>query len=469
MAINLLDIASGLFNRDSVRMISNFLGESETNTQSALSGILPAVLGGITSQASNKTGLNNLFNILSKPENNGDMLDSLSGVFSNGKNLQQMIAGGGPAVKSIFGDNLGNVVNFLSNDSGVSKSGITSLASIATPLMTNILGREQKKHGFDVAALGSLLSGQGKFLKSALPAGLAGAMGISNMDNMFGGLQDSISGFAQSASDTTREAANTVADAGRRAADTGRRAVDSTKEAIENTSKNSGSWTRRVLPALALLLVGTVLYTMFKGDADNAAQRTESAIKGTAQDIGNAASKAASATGEAIGNAADATGEAIANTAEAAKDAITSIKLPDGSDFSFKPGSFEGNMYNFLSGEDKEINQVFTFDNIEFETGSASLTGNSASQIEHLAKLMDNYPDVNIRVEGHTDNTGGTDSNLQLSESRAESVKNQLVQDGVSADRISTKGYGESQPIATNDTPEGRDQNRRINIRVTQY
>ena len=83
-----------------------------------------------------------------------------------------------------------------------------------------------------------------------------------------------------------------------------------------------------------------------------------------------------------------------------------------------------------------------------------------------IAKVINDRKELEILVEGHTDSTGSETYNQQLSERRANSVKNLLVARGVQAQRITITGYGESQPVATNATPEGRQMNRRVEIRI---
>jgi outer membrane protein OmpA-like peptidoglycan-associated protein len=88
------------------------------------------------------------------------------------------------------------------------------------------------------------------------------------------------------------------------------------------------------------------------------------------------------------------------------------------------------------------------------------------SKLDRIAQVMITYPQTGILVEGHTDSTGSEAYNQQLSERRALSVKNLLVQRGVSPQRIDILGHGERRPVATNDTPEGRQMNRRVEIGI---
>ena len=88
------------------------------------------------------------------------------------------------------------------------------------------------------------------------------------------------------------------------------------------------------------------------------------------------------------------------------------------------------------------------------------------TELDRIARIMIKYPETDILVEGYTDSTGSEAYNQQLSERRAASVKNLLVQRGVPAHRISILGHGEGRPVATNATPEGRRTNRRVEIGI---
>lgn len=101
-----------------------------------------------------------------------------------------------------------------------------------------------------------------------------------------------------------------------------------------------------------------------------------------------------------------------------------------------------------------------------FDTGSADVKGASAADLQQVAKIMNDYPQTRVMVAGHTDSVGSNESNQKLSERRANAVKNLLVNNGVNANRIVAKGYGETQPIASNDTAAGRQQNRRVKITI---
>ncbi len=104
--------------------------------------------------------------------------------------------------------------------------------------------------------------------------------------------------------------------------------------------------------------------------------------------------------------------------------------------------------------------------NIFFETNSAQLKQESSVELKILLQFLKENPAVKIEIEGHTDNVGKPEINLQLSEQRAKTVYESLISKGIEKSRLSYKGFGESQPIASNDTEESREQNRRTEFRV---
>ncbi|MFN7175667.1 MAG: OmpA family protein [Thermaurantiacus sp.] len=108
----------------------------------------------------------------------------------------------------------------------------------------------------------------------------------------------------------------------------------------------------------------------------------------------------------------------------------------------------------------------FVFDDLVFDTDSNRLLPESQQTIDGIAGVMQAYPDVQIRLLGFTDDIGDALENQALSEARARAVKDALVTAGVNSDRIEVEGRGEAEPIASNETEEGRAQNRRVELEV---
>ncbi|WP_223827788.1 OmpA family protein [Hymenobacter armeniacus] len=108
-----------------------------------------------------------------------------------------------------------------------------------------------------------------------------------------------------------------------------------------------------------------------------------------------------------------------------------------------------------------------TFDSgILFDTNSSYLRPASEADITKMAAVLQKYPDTNVLIEGHTDNTGTDAINQPLSERRAQAVASSTINKGVSSSRITATGYGSTQPVADNSTAEGRQANRRVEIAI---
>ena len=118
-----------------------------------------------------------------------------------------------------------------------------------------------------------------------------------------------------------------------------------------------------------------------------------------------------------------------------------------------------------IKKEEKEFLE-FAAQSVQFATGKATLKAESFAILDQVAEILLRYPDYKVRINGHTDAIGAANANQVLSEERARSCYEYLVSRSVPADRLQYKGYGESKPIATNDTEEGREENRRVEFEL---
>ena len=104
----------------------------------------------------------------------------------------------------------------------------------------------------------------------------------------------------------------------------------------------------------------------------------------------------------------------------------------------------------------------FVTTGIKFDVAKASIKSESMGTINYVAKIMADHPELNFSVEGHTDSDGDAIANQKLSEARAKAVLEALIKAGISTDRLTSKGWGESKPMTDNNTSEGKAQNRRV-------
>ncbi|MBN2892895.1 MAG: PorP/SprF family type IX secretion system membrane protein [Bacteroidales bacterium] len=173
------------------------------------------------------------------------------------------------------------------------------------------------------------------------------------------------------------------------------------------------------------------------------------------------------------------TNELVANVT-ADEDGNYSINLPDINSFSisisadkylFHTENFKTDFSDFESKKDFvlqpiEVGSSIVLRNIFFDTGKSDLRPESYTELNRLVYVMMENPDLKLEVSGHTDNTGTVAFNNQLSKDRAQSVVNYMISKGIKKERLKAEGYGSSKPIDTNDTEEGKQNNRRVEAEI---
>jgi len=113
-----------------------------------------------------------------------------------------------------------------------------------------------------------------------------------------------------------------------------------------------------------------------------------------------------------------------------------------------------------------ELPKKYTLDNVYFETGKAAINPKSFKELDELTEYMKLKKSLVIEIAGHTDNVGTAGANLTLSNDRANAVRDYLIKKGIGAKRVQAKGYGDTQPVASNDSDANKQKNRRTEVRV---
>jgi OmpA-OmpF porin, OOP family len=158
-------------------------------------------------------------------------------------------------------------------------------------------------------------------------------------------------------------------------------------------------------------------------------------------------------------------------TASSALGDFFKTKLPDGVELNIPRFGIENKLIAFLNDSSKPVDNTtswFNFDRLLFDTGKATLQPSSQEQLANIAAILKAYPNAHVKIGGYTDNTGDAAANVALSDARAKNVMDALVAAGVDPSRLESKGYGDQYPVGDNATEEGRAQNRRIALLVTQ-
>ena len=472
MSINLVELAqSALSNPAVLGAASSFLGESESKTSSAMGAAVPALLGGLLSKSTESGGADLISGLLGKQE--PSLLDNIAGLFGGGAASNNALGLGGNIVKMVLGDKVGGIVDLIGSVSGLGKGSSNNLLSMAAPVVLGLVG---KHGGSSASGIANLLGSQTNFIKDAAPAGLGNLLGLGTLGSM-------VSSVLGGAKEGTANVAGSTLNAGKAV-------VGGAANLAGDTMEAGSSLLRKLLPfGLLLLLALGALYfwkscqkTGVAGTVGNAAGAVGDVAGSAAGAVGNAAGGAVDAAGNAVnaaGNVADSLGSvagaAVDSLGNAAGNAVAALgeffkfKLPNGVELNIPQNGVENKLAGFIGDDSKVVDKTtwFNFDRLLFDTGKATLQPSSQEQLKNIAEILKAYPNVEIKLGGYTDNVGDDQANLRLSAARAATVKGELEKMGVAATRVASEGYGEQHPVASNDTEAGRQQNRRIAVRIT--
>lgn len=203
MATSLLETLGSYITPDIIGKASSFLGESSGDTQKAMSGILPTLLGGVTTMASTEGGASKLMGLLQGGGFDGSILNNLGGLLSGGTETQNLLGTGQQLLGSLLGNKTSAVASAVSNYSGIKSSSASSLLALGAPLVMSLLGKVQGSQGLNANGLASLLSSQKSSIMSAVPAGLASMPGISGLLGSAGSAVSSAASTAVAQTTTT--------------------------------------------------------------------------------------------------------------------------------------------------------------------------------------------------------------------------------------------------------------------------
>lgn len=403
--MDLLGLVKDQLTSSAISQISSFLGDKPEAVTSGLTAALPSILGGFMEKASTTQGAGDLLNLIKGDTVSENFLGNIGGMLSGGNTSGLLSAGSGILSALFSGNKLGALTSLIGNVSGLGSKSSSSLLSLAAPLLMGVIGKQVKSQGLGVSGLANMLMGQKDFVKAALPAGIGSILNVN-------GLGDFLGNAGQRASNTI----NTV----------------------EEEAKGGFS---KILPwlLLALLLLGGVY---FWKSCQNKAGAVADMVDSTATNV--------------VDNVASAAG---------------SIKktLSTGISLDFSNESIENELISFIEDANKPVDETtwFNFRNLNFATASAVIDSTSEKEVDNIAEILKAFPNVSIKIGGYTDNTGSEEVNKKLSADRAANVMAALVKRGIDASRLETEGYGSQHPVASNDTEEGKAQNRRIAVRVT--
>lgn len=416
MAFNLIETVKNYFTSEFTNQASSSLGESSSGISKALTAIIPTGLAGILSKATSGTdGANSIFDMAK------NAISSISGntSLSSPENTQK----GNTMISSLFGSNQSTISSAISNYAGIKDSSASSLMSMGLPAIMGLLGKHAEENNFSPSGLSGFLSSQKDHIMNALPPGLSSVAGMVGLGSV-GTASASISSHLKSG-------------------------VTNTSQQVEEAKGNN--W----LVPLILILIAVALLWYFSRSCGQTRQST-AANTDTSAMVQN--------KDTAIGIAAPAS-----TTPESIK-----VKLPNGQELDAYKGGIEDQLVTFLSGDWKSLsadslkNKWFDFDNLNFNTGTATLKPESEKQLDNIAEILKAFPDAKIKIGGYTDVTGNAAANKKLSQDRANAAKDGLDKRGVSKQVIGAEGYGSQfakYPVTATDAEKATDRHVSVSVR----
>jgi OOP family OmpA-OmpF porin len=426
MSQNLLSFLEGQLSRDVVSQLAAFLGESEVQTGTAALVGQQALLVAMTQKAASPQGASELVNLLTRADG-GSSLGRTASVLPEGTAVDELARLGAPVAAAVLGLNHLGVSDWLASATGVGRESAAMLLGLLAPLVLSGINTylTSTGSGVNASAIADLFSSQAPPLLANIPAGLAGALDIA-----------SVADFA--------------------------RAPRATPGSPEDSKETGLEFLKWVLPLIALATLLTYVFSRPLGSEDAAKTTTESP----------ASSPVASPVPAIV---PDSPTPAPTRQAAARTDAAPSLgpmverTLPKRPAIRVPENGIESRLLAFIADRDQAVDSTlwFSFDRIEFDAASATLRPGSAAQLDAMAAILKAYPEVSIKIGGYSDNVGDQVANLRLSSARAESVRKALVDRGVAGRRLDAEGFGERFPVASNATEQGRQRNRRIDVRVT--
>lgn len=430
--MNLIEMLKNEVSGSLISSLSQKAGVTEDQVKTGFSAGIPAVLAGILK---NGAGGGFLDSIL--PGVTGSTATDAADSLVNGAD-DSLLEKGKSMLGTLFGSDTGSVTNAVSTATGLPEGKSAGLLAMIVPLVTGLIAKLMASKGWSASDLLAKVFESKNEIAAALPPGLGSSLGIGNV---------------QLPHLDTPEVPKVAAH------------HSSHIPPVTLPDKNTGGGFIKWL--LPLIIVVVALWWLLGRQGCN-----QTAVTSTVDSV----SASIDTAGMKMGGVVDATVVAVEGKLNEAGDFVKVLgvkmtkKLPDGKEISIAENSVENKLIGFIEDKNKPVDKTtwFTFDRLYFEPGKSTLKPESQEQLNNIAAILVAYPVVTLKLGGYTDSTGNAEVNKKISDERANAAKNQLVKLGIDQKRLEAEGYGPEHPVASNGTAEGRAQNRRIDIRVTE-
>ena len=422
MAFNLIETVKDYFSNDFTNQASSALGENNSGISKALSAIIPTGLAGIVSKAtSGPDGATSIFNMAK------NAIGNVTGTATPAAGTNVEVGKG--MLSNLFGNNQSGIVSAISKFAGIKDSSASSLMSMGIPAIMGLLGKHAQQNNLNPDSLSGLLASQKDNIMQAMPAGLSSLTGMLGLGSMGAAAKSMTSNLKSDLSDKAHAVS------------------DRTHEVIDKPSGNKWLW-----PLIIILAVIALIWLFSKGCNNTPADVTN---EDTSAVMHNRDTAAALTAPVVVGH------ESI------------KVTLPNGTELDAYKGGIEDQLVTFLNSDWKSLSDSdlkakwFDFDNLNFNTGNATLVAESEKQLDNLAEILKAFPDAKLKIGGYTDASGNADANKKLSQERADAAKAGLEKRGVGKQVTGAEGYGSQFAKAAADAPDSeRAADRHVSVSV---
>lgn len=429
MSLNIIDLIKGQLGPALVSQSASQLGESESGISKAISGLLPAVVGGMANNAHKPEVLNAV---------TGASSSNILGDLLGGSSSNSMISA---LLSSIFGDKVGAIVNAVSTYSGISNSSSSSLLNMVAGAALGSIGKYSADNNLGAGEVKTLLEDQKGIVSSLLPAGLS--MASLGLGNVLGG---------NDTSTTTENVRVTTHDEPKIEVNRGGN-THANPDRVDDTTESGSIW-KWLLPLLLLALAAWFLWKQCDKPANTTSTVTDSTNVVSDSAAVMAPSDSTSMTSPRTDEDIDLNGTMIKGYKGGMEDSMIAY---------LKSGEYE-------TADDAALkNTWYNFDKVNFKMASSTeLEASSAGQMDNLLAILKAYPDAKIKIGGYTDKVGNEADNVKLSKERAEYIKKWLTDKGVGSQVTGADGYGsEFATVAATATDAERAVDRKMAVRFT--
>ncbi|MBL1409220.1 OmpA family protein [Sphingobacterium faecale] len=423
MENNILQNIQSYFTEEVINKLAVHLGEDKEKVAKGVNIAVPSLLLGLQNQS--KEGLTSIFQSAKHLFASFDLHDALGKYFSKDDRGESAHFESDNITNEIFGNKFTGITQSIGKYLDMSPESVRSLFGASVPAV--ISGITQKGGHWDVAEVGQLLQTNRSSFASAIPPGL----GLGMFGSLFAkaDVAKEIGGPNNSDVDSPSPTPSMV----------------HTQRDTDQEKKGAGVWW-----LLILVLIAALWFLFGRGCGSDK-----------------------QVTSETANTSLDSNQNIKPDSSGSVGSLLIDVKLPDGDSLKAFSSGIEEQLIQFLQSDyktwtDEQLKEKwFDFDNLNFETGTATVTADSQVQLVNIARILQLFPDAKIKIGGYTDRTGDEAINKKVSQERADAVKNYLDKEGLSAQVVGAEGYGSEFAKVAWDAPDKeRAKDRRVAISV---